>query len=147
MGRIDDAACQKLADAWSVRLLNALDELGCKTWPPFTAKRGFLAKPQEITPYSLEGPVQINGQVCWAVAHVRRPSSFSVAGTLSPGECDFWLIRLRPGDPPIMTIEGAETTSVAVSVGTDWQGVLEQAATAGPKREQFYGNKGPLRHR
>ena len=147
MGRINDPDCQRLAEEWSDRLLSALDDIGCRTWPPFIVKRGFLAKPQEITPYSLEGPVQIGAQVCWSVAHVRRPSTFNEMGILSPGERDFWFVCLRPGSPPTLTIEGAEVVRISLVAETDVQAALDQATDAGPKREEFYGNKGPLRNR
>jgi len=147
MGRISDAACQKLAEDWSERILSALDDLGRQTWPPFTVKRGFLAKPQVITPYSLDGPVQIGGRVCWAIAHINRPSTFNVAGDLSAGERHFWIVSLKPSSPPIFSVEGTEEFSRELVAETDLQTALTQAAAAGPKREEFYGNKGPLRHR
>ena len=147
MGRISDPACQKLAEDWSERILSALDELGRQTWPPFTVKRGFLAKPQIITPYSLDGPVQIGGLVCWAIAHISRPSTFNVVGNLSAGERDFWLVCLKPGSPPTLSVEGAKAVSREFAAETDLQTTLAQVAASGPKREEFYGNKGPLRHR
>ena len=147
MGRISDPACQELAEDWSERILSALDDLGQKTWPSITVKRGFLAKPQVIVPYTLEGPMEISGRVCWAIAHIHHPSTFSVAGTLSAGERDFWMVSLRPGSPPSVTIEGAKVVDRHLSEERDWQAALDQAAAAGPKREEFYGNKGPLRHR
>ena len=147
MGRINDPDCQRLAEEWSDRLLTALDDIARNRWPPFIIKRGFLAKPQEITPYSLEGPVQMDAQVCWSVAHVRRPSTFNETGILSPGERDFWFVSLRPGSPPTLTIEGAKLFSLSLVAETDVQAALDRAAAAGPKHEDFYGNKGPLRHR
>ena len=147
MGRISDPLHQKLAEDWSERILSALNDLGTRTWPPFTVKRGFLAKPQVITPYSLEGPVPMGGKLCWAIAHIRRPSTFSVAGALSPGEREFWLVSLNPGSPPAISIEGAQVVTLSLDTESDLQTALNQAAAVGPKREEFYGNKGPLRHR
>src|SRR5262245_25437434 len=128
MGRISDPDCQKLADEWSLFVIAALDDLGRKTWPSFTVKRGLLAKPQEITPYSLDGPVQTGGQVCWAVAHIRRPSAFSSSGALSSGEREFWLIKINPGSPPALTVEGADIISTPLLAESDLQIALNQAA-------------------
>lgn len=147
MGRISDPTYQKLAEDWSERILSALDDLGSRTWPPFKIKRGFLAKPQVITPYSMDGPVQVGEQLCWTVAHIRRPSTFSVMGALSPGEREFWLVSVTPGSPPHISIEGAQVVYKVLDTEVDFQNALDQAAVAGPKREEFYGNKGPLRHR
>ncbi len=147
MGRIDDPELGKLVAEWSDTLLNALDEVGRQKWPPFKERRGLLAQPRQIIPFSLEGPVQIGSQVCWALSHIQEPSTFDETGALSPGRREYWLIGLCPGRPVVMTIEGAQTVSVTLDTQADWRAALEQAVRTGPKLQTFYGNKGPLSHR
>lgn len=147
MGRIDDPELQRLIALWSEVILRELDRIGQQHWPPFKEKRGLLGKPREIIPYSVEGPRLLGARVCWALSHVRKPSSFDLTGSLLPGERAFWLLALQPGDPASLTIEGSQTIHLALTAVEDLQEALNRASLAGPKVEDFYGNKGPLNHR
>ena len=147
MGQIQDPALQSLSVAWSQTFLDALDRIGREAWPLFKERRGLLGQSRTVIPYTLEGSIAVAGQVFWAVTHVSRPSGFDASGDLLRGERAYWLISLRPGGPPMMTIEGSKVINFPLDPSTDWQALLNQAVQAGPKVEEFYGNKGPLSHR
>jgi len=147
MGRIEDPELQILSAQWSQLIVDALDKIGREMWPPFRERRGLLAQSRQVIPYSLEGPTVIAEQLFWAVSHITRPSAFDDKGNLSRGERAYWVISLKPGSPPIMTVEGAQAISLPLDPTTDWQSSLNRVVQGGPKVETFYGNKGPLSHR
>ncbi len=146
MGRIVDRNLQALADQWSPTVRELLDEIGRQTWPPLKQRRGILGGSVLISRYSLEGPVQRNGELFWALSHTSKPSSFDDRGVLSEGERQFWLLALHPGDPPCFRLEGAAVHDSVPANAVVLREALHRARQAGPKIEAFYGNKGPLSH-
>jgi hypothetical protein len=147
MGRITDPGLQALAEAWSPVVLELLDEVGQRVWPPHKERRGLFGKPVIITRYSLEGPAQRSGQLLWALSHTSQPSTFDEYGTLSEGEREFWLVALQPGSPPLFSVEGARLHERIPVDSEALLKALNDSRKEGPKTERFYGNKGPLSHR
>ncbi|HEC23730.1 MAG TPA: hypothetical protein ENI95_12530 [Chloroflexi bacterium] len=147
MGRIRKPELQTLADEWSPVVRELLDQLGKKIWPPKKERPSLLQKPRLITRYSLEGPAQRGNELAWALSHTTRPSSFDDTGRLTEGEREFWLVTLRPGDPPTFRIEGAQVIADIPADREALRKALRRARKMGPKVQTFYGNKGPLSHR
>ncbi|GEM_PF-3102924 len=147
MGRITEPQLRVLADEWTPVVLELLDEMARRVWPPVRERRGMFSKSTLITRYDLEGPAQRDGKLVWAVSHTSRPSAFDDYGQLSEGERQFWLVTLMPGSPPFFCVEGAQAHE-RIPVDKDaLRQALNQAYREGPKTERFYGNKGPLSHR
>lgn len=147
MGRIVDPGLQTLADQWSPVVTSLLDALGSRVWPPKKQRQGLFRKPILIYRYSLEGPAQREGKLVWALSHTARPSSFDDRGVLGQGEREFWVITLSPGSSPRFTIQGSDVQPDIPADAEVLREALHAAQQAGPKREVFYGNKGPLSHR
>ncbi len=146
MERLDNPALKALADAWSVRVFEQLDQLGREVWPPLRELKGLLPRPRLVERHWVEGPAMLGEGVAWAVSHTVKPSAFDERGRLSQGEREYWLALIRPGSPPLLTIEGAEVTTGPLGGPEALVQMVEQARRFGPRRESFYGNKGPLSH-
>ncbi len=147
MGRIREPALRDMADRWSPIVQELLREIGQRVWPPKKIKRSIFSKPELITRFSVEGPVELGDQAAWAVSHTSHPSGFDASGMLSEGKREFWLLTLENGNPPLFRIEGASVEErIPASRGSLLE-ALNSARKYGPKVETYFGNKGPLSHR
>lgn len=146
MGRIRDSELAVLAEKWSPVVVELLGEIGNHVWPPKKIRRSLFSRAELVPRFSVEGPLQREQAVVWAISHTIKPSTFDDAGNLSEGEREFWLVKLEAGNPPMFTIEGAQKQDhLRADRDLLMQG-FQRARKEGPKSERYYGNKGPLSH-
>lgn len=138
---------QALLEAWSPRVIAALQEIGKQRWPPYQQKQGFLKRPKPIPRFAVEGPVLREGEILWAASHTISPSTFDKRGNLTKGEREYWLIGLSAGELPEFRVEGAQVVGGIPASEDALQAALVEALAAGPRHDTFYGNRGPLSHR
>lgn len=147
MARIPEPGLQALLGTWSPRVMAALQAMGSQRWPPYQEKQGFLKRPKLIPRFAVEGPLERGGEVLWAASHTLSPSAFDKHGRLTQGEREYWIIGLSSGEIPCFRIEGAQVLEGIPAREDALQAALAEALASGPKRDQFYGNRGPLSHR
>jgi hypothetical protein len=147
MGRISNPTLNALADQWSPVVHALLERTGAQHWPAKKERRSWLAKPKKVIRFGIEGPAPYEGGAAWALYHTSRPSTFDAQGVLSEGKRMFWLVELRPSDPPTFSIEGADAINGIPLEERALEKALSTAQKTGPKVETFVGNKGPLGHR
>lgn len=147
MGRIADCDLRRLADQWSPIIRELLHEMGARRWPPVKQRQGLFGRPVVVNRHEVEGPMERDGQLIWALFHTSKPSCFDERAILSKGERQFWLVTLQPGDPLRFRIEGAFTYQTHSADSNSRSELLASAERDGPNVEAFYGNKGPLCHR
>lgn len=147
MGRIADSDLRRLADQWSPIIRELLHEMGTRRWPPLKQRQGLFGRPVLINRHDVEGPMERDGRLIWALSHTSRPSFFDERGILSKGERQFWLIALQAGEPLCFRIEGASTHQTTSPEINSLRESLACAERDGPSITTFYGNKGPLCHR
>jgi hypothetical protein len=148
MGRIHEPGLRTLAEQWSPVVVDALSELGLQTWPPIKERQHLLAKPRTIQRFLIEGPARRGEGIVWALSHTSKPSYFDSQGRLTEGERKYWLVTLRTDqEPPAFEIQGAQTTNGIPLEEQALAAAVKNAGKAGPKIDNFYGNKGPISHR
>jgi len=146
MEKIIEPDLQPLIDTWSPIVVAGLNQLGDQRWPPHQEKQGFLKRPKVIQRFAIEGPIQRGDEVLWAVSHTISPSTFDIRGNLTEGEREYWIVVLSAKDVPVFRIDGAQSDAGIPAKEDRLQAALDEALAAGPTRDKFYGNRGPLSH-
>ena len=146
MDKFIDPELQPLIDTWSPVVMAGLKQLGDQRWPPHEEKQGFLKRPKVIQRFAIEGPIQRDGEIQWAASHTVSPSTFDIRGNLTEGEREYWVVALTPGKKPVFRIDGAQSATGIAATEAKLKAALDEALAAGPKRDRFYGNRGPLSH-
>lgn len=147
MAQVEQPERQALLEAWSPRVIAGLQEIGKQRWPPYQLKQGFLKRPKAIPRFEVEGPIWREGEFLWAASHTISPSTFDKRGSLTKGEREYWLVGLSAGEAPEFRVEGAQAVGGIPASEDALQAALTEALASGPRRDTFYGNRGPLSHR
>jgi hypothetical protein len=137
---------QSLIDTWSSIVIEGLKQMGDHRWPPHQEKQGLLKRPKAIQRFAIEGPIPREGDVLWALSHTISPSTFDIRGNLTEGEREYWIVGLSPGKKPVFRVDGAKSAAGIPADQAKLQAALDDALAAGPRRDRFYGNRGPLSH-